>query len=44
MLCYNLKYVMLCYVMTSKCISFQCNCENSVLFALGKKYKPAFIY
>ena len=27
---------MLCHL---NCISFQCNCENSVLFALGEKYK-----
>ena len=26
------------------CISFQCNCENSVLFALSEKYKTALIY
>ena len=39
---YNMCHVMLhnvCHV-----ISFQCNCENSVLFALGEKYKTALIY
>ena len=43
MLCY-ITYVMLCYVMTSKLYSFQCNCENSVLFALRENYKTALIY
>ena len=37
---------MICYVMLwhLNCISFQCNCENSVLFALGEKCKTALIY
>ena len=30
---YNIKYVMLCYNILY-CISFQCSCKNSVLFAL----------
>ena len=40
--CY-ITYDMLCYVMLwlLNCISFQCNCENSVLFALGEKCKTA---
>ena len=38
---YNIKYVMLWHL---NCISFQCNCENSVLLALGEKYKTALIY
>ena len=36
-----ITYVMLRHL---NCISFQCNCENSVLFALGVKYKTALIY
>ena len=48
MLCY-ITYVMLRYITYVmlwhlNCISFQCNCENSVLFALGVKYKTALIY
>ena len=30
---YKIKYVMLCYNILY-CISFQCSCKNSVLFAL----------
>ena len=33
---------MLCYDIN--CFSFQCNCENSVLFSLGEKYETALIY
>ena len=36
-----ITYVMLWHL---NYISFQCNCENSVLFALGVKYKTALIY
>ena len=38
---YNIKYVMLRHL---NCISFQCNCEHSVLFALGEKYKNDTCY
>ena len=38
---YNIKYVLLGHL---NCISFECNCENSVLFAVGEKYKTALIY
>ena len=37
-------HVMLNNMCHLNCISFQCNCENSVLFALGEKYKTALIY
>ena len=44
-LCYVL-YHKICYVLLwhLNCISFRCNCENVVLFALGEKYKTALIY
>ena len=46
---YSICYVMLydiCYVLLwhLNCISFRCNCENFVLFALGEKYKTGLIY
>ena len=38
---YNIKYVMLWHLNS---LSFQCNCENSVLFPVCEKYKTAQIY
>ena len=45
-ICYVILYNKICYVMLwhLNCLSFQCNCENSVLFPLCEKYKTALIY
>ena len=37
-------HVMLNNMCHLNCISFQCNCQNSVLFTLCEKYKTAPIY
>ena len=41
---YNIKYVMLCYFMTSKWYFISMQLCKSVLLALGEKYKTALIY
>ena len=39
---YNMCHVTLCNI--CHVFSFQYNCENSILFGLGEKYKTAHIY